>query len=567
MKIREPIAGQPLAAVENTADAISRGRWSPTGIALVSLAFLVIYIGLEWLSFMHEHRGLPVTPWNPGLGVAFALIVWGGWPYGALLFAGVILAEWLVLQTALDWVAVTGIGAIYSAVYSTVALIARQRFRFDTGVGHLSDIGVLLVGAAGGAVCVAVLLNLFLGIYADFRWADFGVATLPLLIGDLIGIAVLTPLVLRLLYFGGRLPLVHSAVLRAELALYGALVLVTMWLIGDAPGETGFDFFYLLFVPVVMAGVRYGLDGACIGLAFTQFCLVGVLQIYGTDAQVFTQFQTLMFVLTGTGLIVGVVVSERQEADRRRRAAEDRILAMQAEAAQEARFHLVSGMASALAHEINQPLTAARALVRSAEQLIGRPEPDLPRARNNLGTVLAQIDHAGNVLRRIRSFLSRKEQSFSTLDLAQTLEEGLVLIRAEAAARQVRLDLDVPADLPQIVGDRVQLQQVLLNLVRNSIEAIAGADQTDGVVAIKAAVAEAPSMIEVAVSDNGPGLPAETAAQVFAPLNTSKSEGLGLGLPICASIIENHGGRVWIAKSEPGNTQFRFSLPIARREA
>ena len=186
----------------------------------------------------------------------------------------------------------------------------------------------------------------------------------------------------------------------------------------------GFRLFYLLFVPVVIAAVRHGLDGACLSLAVTQFSLIGLLHLSGYDAGEFTEFQTLMLVLTVTGLIVGVVVSERENSDRIARDAQARLVERQAEAAQVARVNLVSGMASALAHEINQPMTAARALGRSAQHLLLTPGGDLSRADNNLSAMLTQIDHAGDIVRRMRNFIRRGHPHVSTINTRDMLEEA-----------------------------------------------------------------------------------------------------------------------------------------------
>jgi len=147
------------------------------------------------------------------------------------------------------------------------------------------------------------------------------------------------------------------------------------------------------------------------------------------------------------------------------------------------------------------------------------------------------------------------------------LEEALVLVRAEALGKQIHIELDASNDLPPFHGDRIQLQQVILNLIRNAIESIVGARQIDGCIRVVARRLDAPQRIEIAISDNGPGVGDELAERLFHPLTTSKHEGLGLGLPICASIIESHRGRVWLHARQPGVTEFRFSLPLEQSQA
>ena len=181
--------------------------------------------------------------------------------------------------------------------------------------------------------------------------------------------------------------------------------------------------------------------------------------------------------------------------------------------------------------------------------------------------MIAEIDHASGVVRHMRDFLRRGRPNISTIDIRSTLEEALTLVRAEASGNQVHIELDVSNDLPPAHGDRIQLQQVILNLIRNAIESIVGARQMDGHIRIVARRLDAPQRIEIGVSDNGPGVGDELAERLFHPLTTSKHEGLGLGLPICTSIVELHGGRIWLHTRQVGATEFRFSLPLEQSQA
>ncbi len=530
-------------------------------------AFLLAYVALEWISFIHEYRGVPVTPWNPGLGVVFALMVLGGPRYAAVLFAGVVIAETTVLQTELQWPIILGIAAIFATVYGAVATVARKYLRLDVGLYHLRAVVILLVAGACGAVLAALLLSVLLLLAAQLETSEVLVASGPFLVGDIIGIAVMTPLTLRLVLDSRPLLIGGLRYLVPELLLYVVLVAASLWIIVGAQTADGLKFFYLLFLPVVVAAVRHGLDGACVSLAFTQFALVGIMHLSGFDARTFTEFQILMLVLTATGLIVGVVVSERKNADRLVQEAEARLRQKEAEAAEAARHNLVSGMASALAHEINQPMTAARALARSAQHILGTPEPDLPRAAGNLATLIAHIDHAGGVVSHMREFLRRGRPHVSTLDVESMLRDALSLVWAQASAHAIAIELDVADGLPPVYGDRIQLQQVVLNFMHNAIEAITGARQADGRIRVAAARFDGPARIEISIADNGPGIRDEVADRLFAPLTTSKSEGLGLGLSICAAIVESHGGRVWLHSRQRGATEFRFSLPLNTPQA
>jgi signal transduction histidine kinase len=495
--------------------------------------------------------------------VAFAVMIRGGPLSGLILFAGMVVAETLVLQNDVDWPIDIGVAAITALSYTSVAALVQRYFRIDADLTHLRDVLMLLAAGLAGAVLNTVLLSAFLLAFGQFNIGDVVQVARPLLIGDTIGIAVVTPLLLRF-RVRERLETHRLLSLAPESALYLCLIGVALWLIIGSEGAYGLRLFYLLFVPVVIAAVRHGIDGACFSLAVTQFSLIGLLHFSGYDASEFTEFQTLVLVLTVTGLIVGVVVSERKNSDRIARDAQARLVERQAEAAQVARVNLVSGMASALAHEINQPMTAARALGRSAQHLLRTPGSDLSRADNNLSAMLTHIDHAGDIVRRMRNFIRRGHPHVSTINTLDMLQEAMTLADAEASARHVRVDLDAPADLPDLRGDRVQLEQVVLNLVHNAVDAIAAAGQSHGHIHVVGRRHSAPPRVEIGVSDNGPGIEGELAGRLFDPLTTTKQDGLGLGLSICASIMETHGGRVWLHSSKPGATEFRFSVPLDR---
>lgn len=529
---------------------------------LTAAAFLAAYVLLEWVSFIHEYKGVPVTPWNPGLGAVFALMLFSGARYAAILFVGVIIAEIAVLRSSLSWPVILGIAAIIALGYAAMTAIARHVLAFDAGLSRLRDVVLLLAGGSFGATIVALLVSLLLVADAQLDLGDLLFAAVPLFVGDLIGIAVVTPLTLRLVLRTPHLSLPTLRTLGPEVMLYAAVVTLSLWLILGTEGATGFKYFYVLFLPVVIAAVRHGLDGACLCLALTQLGLVGLLHRHGYDASVFTEFQVVMLVLTATGLTVGIVVTERRQAARAVREVEARLRTKETEAAEAARFILASGMASALAHEINQPMTAARALARAAQENLRQPHADYARADSNLTTMIAQIDHAAGVVRRMRDFLRRGHPHVSTIDVNTMIEEALTLARAGSAGQGIRIDFDAAGDLPSIYGDRVQLQQVILNLVRNAVDALTASGRRDGWIRIATSRLDEPARVEIGIMDNGPGIDEALAHRIFDPLTTSKPDGLGLGLSICASIMQLHGGRLWLQSGAAGATEFRCSFPL-----
>jgi two-component system, LuxR family, sensor kinase FixL len=167
-------------------------KWATAGVCLVA------YVILAWVSFIHVHKGLPVTPWDPGLGVVFALMVFAGPQAGFILFAGVVIAEVIVLQNEVEWPIIIGIGVITSVSYASVAAFARQFLRIDVGLFHLRDVLLLLAAGLAGAVIDTALLTLLLLVVGQLDFHDIAQVFSPLLIGDAIGIATVTPLLLRL---------------------------------------------------------------------------------------------------------------------------------------------------------------------------------------------------------------------------------------------------------------------------------------------------------------------------------------------------------------------------------
>ena len=162
----------------------------------------------------------------------------------------------------------------------------------------------------------------------------------------------------------------------------------------------------------------------------------------------------------------------------------------------------------------------------------------------------------------MREFLRRGEPHISTINVRALIDDALILVGTEASGAAIRIEVDASPELPSIHADRVQLQQVILNLVQNSIDAIAASGRSDGHIRVAAVLADSPRRVEISVSDNGAGIAPDLAQRLFEPLTTSKRDGLGLGLSICATIVQSHHGRLWLQSGAPGATEFRFWLPL-----
>jgi two-component system sensor kinase FixL len=244
---------------------------------------------------------------------------------------------------------------------------------------------------------------------------------------------------------------------------------------------------------------------------------------------------------------------------------ENRMKALQSEVAHMSRFTALGEMASTLAHEINQPLTAINNYLRGCQRLLDKVEGD---SRGMLGDALGkaadQALRAGQIIRRLREFVARGDTERQIESLPKLVEDAstLALIGAKEGGIVVSFRQDPKADL--VVADRIQIQQVLVNLIRNAIDVLM---EWSGRREIEIeTIAKADSTVQISVSDSGGGLAPEVAAQLFQPFVTTKQKGMGLGLSISRTIVEAHGGKIWVDRRPGGGTTFRFTLPTANEE-
>jgi two-component system sensor kinase FixL len=216
-------------------------------------------------------------------------------------------------------------------------------------------------------------------------------------------------------------------------------------------------------------------------------------------------------------------------------------------------------MAAALAHELNQPLTATANYVRAAVRLLDAKQLNLERVRQAMQSAAEQTLRSGEIIRRLRAFVARGEVSRQPEDMVQLVEEACALALVGAKERGITVHISQDPSMPRAVVDRVQVQQVLLNLIRNAVEAMETSAVRD--LAVRTVTRE--DRIVISVSDTGSGIAPEIAPRLFQPFVTTKPEGMGIGLSVCRTIVEAHGGRLWIEPNPVGGSIFQFTLPAA----
>ena len=243
-----------------------------------------------------------------------------------------------------------------------------------------------------------------------------------------------------------------------------------------------------------------------------------------------------------------------------RQATETRLQELQAELVHMSRLTAMGEMASALAHELNQPLSAIANYLSGARRLLERSGDNEPRVTDALEKAADQALRAGEIIRRLRDFLARGEGERRVEMLPKLVQEACALAMVGAKESGVRMQYRFARDLDWVIVDRVQIQQVILNLVRNAIDAMADYPQRDLIVSTEGA---ADGMAVVSVVDTGPGV-GDVAPKLFQPFVTTKASGMGVGLSISRTIVESHGGRIWMEPNPGGGAIFRFTLRLAR---
>ncbi len=255
-------------------------------------------------------------------------------------------------------------------------------------------------------------------------------------------------------------------------------------------------------------------------------------------------------------LLIGVIdISERVRA-------QQALQRIQADFTHAARVSMLGELTASIAHEVNQPLAAITTNGEAGLRWLNRPEPDLAEAIALTRRMVADARRAADIIARIRSMATRSTPDHAALSLNGVIEEAMLFLRHEMQAQGVMLKLDLAGDLPAVMGDRTQLQQVVVNLALNAMQAMAQAKTMDRTIVISSGgVAD---RLQVAIADTGPGIPPDVQERLFDSFFTTKESGMGMGLPICRSIIEAHGGEMRSeSNAAAGGAVFRFTLPAA----
>jgi signal transduction histidine kinase len=278
--------------------------------------------------------------------------------------------------------------------------------------------------------------------------------------------------------------------------------------------------------------------------------IVGIIGLGRKQVQPFTDKQISLFGDLAAQATIALEITRRERQYRE----------MQSELAHANRVATMGQLTASIAHEIKQPIATARNNARAALNFLDRSPPDVAEAREALTCVVNDADRAGDVVDRIGSLVKKAPPRKEVVDLNAAILEVTALTRGESVKTGVTVSTQLADDSPRIRCDRVQLQQVMLNLIVNAIQSMSGVEDGNRELHISTAPIE-PEGVCVAVRDTGHGLRPESLPRLFEPFYTTKPDGMGMGLSICRSIVEAHGGRLWATRCEPRGALFQFTIP------
>lgn len=516
----------------------------------VGLVYLAAYALLDWISFIEPYARFGITPWNPGTGLSFVLLLLFGLRMIPFLLVGPLLAELLNQQLAMPWQVEVLASLLVGGGYSIALMILlRPNLRFDPALGSMRDLILLTAAAVVSAAFAAsgyVSLMIATGLLPA---SDFVTVTLRYWIGDVIGVMVVAPFALFAMTRRRILPMTTETLLQfVAIALALALVF-------GLTQEQHFQLFYVLFLPIVWLAVRTGSEGVSVGILATQLGLILGIQLLPAGTFDLTAFQALMLVLTMTGLVAGELVTERRRAESQLRWQQEQLSRL-------TRLGSMGELAAAVAHELNQPLMAAGTYTRLVNDAMCAGTIDVGVVAETSKKAVAQVERAAEVVRHLRALVRLDRSNRAPCRFERIVQEAIELCQPDLDRAHVAVRASLAADLPPVMVDLLQIEQVLINLVRNAIEAIGESGGLRGSVLIAAKARDA-DFVEVRVADTGPGFPPQLHENAFLPLASTKAEGLGMGLSLCKSIVEAHGGQLVLEDRSQG-AAIRFTLPIAK---
>ena len=510
--------------------------------------FAPCYIALDWTSYIDPVGPFNITPWNPQPALAIVWMMLGGLVHAPAVLVTIVLADVLVRHAPGGYAITATTALVLASGYWGIAWTLKSLLS-DAGLRSTQQLTIFVTVVVAGAGVVGAGFTGVLNAAGLLAGTEFSNAWMRFWIGDAVGILVTAPLLFAAVDAARRAAFL--TLFRQPEAMLQAIVLVaTVWLIFQGFGGDPSRLFYLLFLPLIWIAIRFGLNGAILTTAIVQMGLV--LGIHGVDriALPVVELQALLVALTLTGLFLGVMVDQRQHAEESLR----RTL----------RLAAAGEMAGAIAHEINQPLTAVTNYGRSAQMLLERDHSGPPQVRDIVQKILAEAERAAEIVRRLRDFFRAGTTRLEVV----SVDELLVAVRrmAESAivAKDISLEIERRPSVQPLYIDRLQIEVVLRNLIANAVESVVGCGRQGGRITVRVEPHDA-RHVRIVVADNGPGISAANRESLFEPFVSGKPTGMGLGLAVSRAIAQAHGGSLEAAALAHGaHGEFHLVLPCVQ---
>lgn len=502
--------------------------------------YVCIYVGIVWLSLNFSSTRFGIVPWGPETGFCFAAFLILGkriWPYLLLAVAAAnLLARGSGLPSMAQVFAPFVIGGGYALALS---VLVSPKLRFDASLRTLRDAQLLATTAVVSSILVTCAYVALLLVSGALSSSEVASAIFQFATADLIGITVVTPFLL-LLHQRNRLPQ-----LTLEGAVQGVSILAAIAVAFAAPNLPHFRLFNIIFLPIIWIALRQGLEGATYGLLLAQAGLIVALSRLGDQQGNLAAFQALMLVLAFTGLSIGALVTERRRV-------EQQLHLDQKSAAEIFRLGSAGELATAIAHEINQPLTAIANYTQLIRHYLEDGYGDRQLAIEAATKVAAQVERTDAVIKSFRELIKRGRPQIRPETVADIFRETLDLVSPLLQREGVEVSVAVARGVRSVLADKLQIQQVLINLIANATEAMAKNGDGDKRLSLVASNSPGGEEVGITVADNGPGFPKGFDIRRPALFASSKADGLGVGLSFSRTIVESHGGEMQIGGGPEG---------------
>lgn len=521
------------------------------------------YVLLSRPSIILQTSDLRSTPWNPETGlavVAGALLGWTAIPVvflarlaASLIWSPTDLSSWQVLWAAAN-----------ALIFTGSASLLRDFFRRLTMPGTttvVAFLGFALLTTTASALARIAIATTALGLSPTSLLPY----TTALSVGNLTGILTVAPLFFLWASLTDAKRYFASWTNRQFLVV--ATTLLATYVVFGLENTNEFKFFYIIFLPVIAMALLEGFAGAAITVILSDVLMLLILYIRGFEPAAAVELQVLMITLSGTGLVLGATVSERQRVVAQLDETYRHLQESQSALYQASRVSLASEMAASLAHDLNQPLTSARNFIRTVRRKLDVKRIDRAALVTNIDSAVEQVDAAAALIRATRQFLEKGDVHRESKSLENILRETTALTSTELARAGITLSFEGNRAIPSVMANATQIQQVLINLIRNAKEAIVEANSVKRQITLSVSTESRPGFAEVTVADTGPGVPEATRPLLFNPVRSGKPEGLGLGLALCKTIVTAHGGELWLDAQDAPGARFCFTLPIAAKRS